>query len=414
MLSVAVFLVTMLVVSACQSSAAAEPPQALLDIKSGEVEVLGFRQTEFVSGFSDQELHPGDRIRVGPDAEAAVIFFDGSVALLQPGADIVVEKLLGSRETGKTDIQFFQVAGNTMNRVSKIVDADSSYSIRTSSSVGLVRGTVFAVGIDEETGETKWKSIEGRIGVGGASHVEVIVEPGEKTIVERGEDPAPPVEEPPTAEELVVIEAIDDIVQERVITPPEQKDPENPDANQPPPGPTPTLPPIEPEPEIVAQAQIPASLPANDNSATQTGFENPTPTPEPTATPTPSPTPTPEPPPPTPEPDPPTPTPQPTATPVPQPTATPTLVIIVDIGVEDEGLFGESSRATPTPTPLVSPTPEPTPTATPIPETRRRPPPLRRSRLSRQPRRQFRQLPRPSQPKSPPRPRPRSRLSLLH
>ena len=218
--AVAVFLITMFVVSACQSSASAEPPQALLDIKSGEVEVLGFRQTEFVAGFSDQELHPGDRVRVGPDADAALIFFDGSVALLQPGADIVVEKLLGSRETGKTDIQFFQVAGNTMNRVAKIVDADSSYGVRTSSSVGLVRGTIFAVGIDEETGETKWKSIEGRIGVGGVSHVEVIVEPGEKTIVERGEDPEPPVDEPPTAEELVIIEAIDEIVEERVITPP--------------------------------------------------------------------------------------------------------------------------------------------------------------------------------------------------
>jgi len=27
--------------------------------------------------------------------------------MLQPGADIVVEKLIGSRETGKTNIQFF-------------------------------------------------------------------------------------------------------------------------------------------------------------------------------------------------------------------------------------------------------------------------------------------------------------------
>ena len=97
------------------------------------------------------------------------------MSLLQPGADIVVEKLLGSRETVKTDIQFFQVAGNTMNRVSIIVDADSSYSVRTSSSVGLVRGTICSVGIDEETGETNRKSIEGRVGVGGVSHVEVIV-----------------------------------------------------------------------------------------------------------------------------------------------------------------------------------------------------------------------------------------------
>ncbi len=130
------------------------------------------------------------------------------------------------------------------------------------------------------------------------------------------------------------------------------------------------MPPVEPEPEIVAQAQVPARLPANDSSAAQTGFEDPTPTPEPTATPTPSPTPTPEPPPATPEPDEPTPTPQPTATPVPQPTATPTPLLVVVVNIDDDddaGLFGESGRATPTPTPLLSPTPEPTPTATPIP-----------------------------------------------
>jgi hypothetical protein len=169
LLAVALATVTMLVISACAGSAPAEPPQALLDIQSGKVEVLGFRQTEFVGAFTDQELHPGDRIRVAEDAQAAVIFFDGSIAMLESGADIVVEKLLGSRETGKTDIQFFQVAGNTMSRVSKIVDADSSYGVRTSSSVGLVRGTVFKVGIDETTGEAEWKSIEGTVGVGGAS-----------------------------------------------------------------------------------------------------------------------------------------------------------------------------------------------------------------------------------------------------
>ena len=315
LLTLAVSLATMLVISACQSSAPVEPPQALLDIRSGEVDVLGFRQTEFVAGFSDQELSPGDRVRVGSDAEAAVVFFDGSVAMLQPGADIVVEKLLGSRETGQTDIQFFQVAGSTMNRVAKIVDADSSYGVRTSSSVGLVRGTVFSVGIDEETGETKWKSIEGRVGVGGASQVEVIVEPGEKTVVERGEDPEPPVAEPPTAEELVIIEAIDDIVEERVITPPERKDPERTDESPAAPRATPTLPPLNLEPELVAQAEIPASLPADDSSAAPTGFGEPSPTPEPTATPTPSPTPTPEPPPSAPGADAPTPTPQPTATP---------------------------------------------------------------------------------------------------
>jgi|GEM_PF-2510916 hypothetical protein len=38
-----------------------------------------------------------------------------------------------------------------MNRVSKIVDSASSYSVRTSSSVGLVRGTVFIVEVDADT-----------------------------------------------------------------------------------------------------------------------------------------------------------------------------------------------------------------------------------------------------------------------
>jgi hypothetical protein len=334
LLAVALAMVTMLVISACAGSAPVEEPQALLDIQSGKVEVLGFRQTEFVGGFTDQELHPGDRIRVGEDAQAAVIFFDGSVAMLDAGSDIVVEKLLGSRETGKTDIQFFQVAGNTMNRVAKVVDADSSYGVRTSSSVGLVRGTVFKVGIDEETGETEWKSLEGRVGVGGASQVEVIVEPGEKTVVQRGEDPAPPVVDPPSVEELVIVEEIEALVEGRAITPPERKDPEKIDEDEATPAapqPTPTLPPLDLTPEMLAQAEVPATLPAGESGATDTGFVEPTATPQPTSTPPPTSTPASvaeaggpaE----------PTPTPVPTATPVsagaatatPRPTATPVL-----------------------------------------------------------------------------------------
>ena len=139
-------------------------PDALLDVVAGEVEVFSGPELSLTVVTDEIELSAGDRIRVLEGSQAAVVFFEGSVVLLDGGADITLEELSGDRETGESNIAIFQGIGRSVHRVSKLVDAESSYGVRTSSSVGLVRGTGFVIEEDPITG-TKWKrALRGRWG----------------------------------------------------------------------------------------------------------------------------------------------------------------------------------------------------------------------------------------------------------
>ena len=140
-----VFAIALAITSALFSSAIcrSEPaiPEALLDVVSGQVEVFSGPELSLTVVTDELELSAGDRIRVLEGSQAAVVFFEGSVVLLDGGSDITIEELSGDRETGLSNIAIFQGLGRSVHRVSKLVDAESNYGVRTSSSVGLVRGT---------------------------------------------------------------------------------------------------------------------------------------------------------------------------------------------------------------------------------------------------------------------------------
>ena len=199
----------------------------------------------FIAGENGQELDLLDRIRTGDDGSAAIVFFEGSVVLLDAGSDVTIEQLVGSRESGRSNLQIFQAAGRTLHQVSKLVDAESSYAVRTGSSVGLVRGSIFIV---DDTGDgTKWKSVEGAIGLAGESGQETLVIDGNSSEVPRGGDPSPPVIDPPTPEEIVQLDVLQVVVEEVAPPPPPRKDPEQ---STPVAGPTPTLPPKDEPPPL--------------------------------------------------------------------------------------------------------------------------------------------------------------------
>jgi hypothetical protein len=194
----------MALLAACSSGEPDEPPGAVLELRAGGVEVQRAAEGFFTPGEDGQELAFGDRVRTAADGLAAIVFFEGSVVLIDSSSDVTVEQLLGSRASGISNLQVFQAAGRTMHRVSKLVDAESSYAVRTSSSVGLVRGTNFIV--DDTDGGTKWKSVEGKIGVAGDSGDETLVEDGTSSEVPVGGDPTEPEPDPPTPEELVQLD----------------------------------------------------------------------------------------------------------------------------------------------------------------------------------------------------------------
>ena len=81
-------------------------------------------------------------------------------------ADITVEELLGDGESAVSNLAIFQGMGRSVDRVSKLVDAESSYAVRMSSHVGMVQATGCVIEEDPAKG-TQWKSLEGTVGVPG-------------------------------------------------------------------------------------------------------------------------------------------------------------------------------------------------------------------------------------------------------
>jgi len=148
-----------------------------------------------------------------PDSQVGVVFFEGSVVLMDAGADMTLEQVEGTRKSGKSNIGIFQSVGRTVSRVNKLVDAESSYAVRTSNAVGLVRGTGFIVEEDPVTG-TKWKSFEGTVGVAGESGQETRVEEGTSSEVPPEGDPSPPIPDPVTPEEQDLVETTDQVIEE--------------------------------------------------------------------------------------------------------------------------------------------------------------------------------------------------------
>ena len=173
---IALAILPTLLFAACETSGASDPPPAVLEINSGQVDIQHPGDAGFTLAENGIELALGDRIRTRPGASAAIIFFEGSVIFLDEGSDITIEQLLGSRESGVSNLQVFQAAGRTLHRVNKLVDTESSYGLRTRTSIGVVRGTTFIV--NDTPAGTNWKSVEGDIGVAGESGQETIVSDG--------------------------------------------------------------------------------------------------------------------------------------------------------------------------------------------------------------------------------------------
>ena len=230
-------------VSACQSGATGAP-SAVLEVLAGSVDVRGPERLSLEAG-SDSKLAPGDTVVTGPSSSAVVVFFDGSVAMLASSTTLIIEEIGGSRESGETAIQLFQSAGRSFHKVQKLVDADSSYAVRSPASVGLVRGTVFIVEVDADTGDAAWKTVEGTVRVVGAVGPEVSVVAGTATTIELGGGAEPPAPSSVTDDERPFLDALNDVIEEQDVEPPPDKDPSQ--TRTPVAGPTPTIPPVGPQ-----------------------------------------------------------------------------------------------------------------------------------------------------------------------
>jgi uncharacterized repeat protein (TIGR01451 family) len=89
-------------------------------------------------------LQPGDTIKTNPYAKTEITFFDGSTIEMEPSTEITIAEL-GISDTGATTIHLTQLLGETITRVEKLTDTDSSFDITTPAAIAAVRGSTMII-----------------------------------------------------------------------------------------------------------------------------------------------------------------------------------------------------------------------------------------------------------------------------
>jgi uncharacterized repeat protein (TIGR01451 family) len=158
----------------------------MLSITEGDVFIMKAGTHSWTEAQVEMSLEAGDIIKSGNSSGAEITFFDGTTIELQAGTQIEVVSLVKS-EAGSTTIKLKQAIGDTISRVSKLVDSASSYEIETPACVAAVRGSVMIVNVIADG--TTWVTNErGDIWVI-ADGVELQIPEGRKCIIISGQPP---------------------------------------------------------------------------------------------------------------------------------------------------------------------------------------------------------------------------------
>lgn len=168
----AVFVLALLLVGAVlifSDGTASAKQIATLRLLGGEVAVQhGDDTTALRPGEDGGSLREGDIVRTGSDGRAAIEYFDGSLTRLDYDTTfslVTLETLRNPAES--TVILGGQATGNSYNRVAELTDAQSRFEVETPTATASVRGTVYALIVDE--GSTTIAVVEGLVIASGAS-----------------------------------------------------------------------------------------------------------------------------------------------------------------------------------------------------------------------------------------------------
>jgi hypothetical protein len=182
-----VLVLSILVASTLVSCGASPSTLTTLSTTEGDVSVMKAGTGGWVEAQGGMSLQVGDSIRTGDNSSAKITFFDGSTIELEAGTEIEITSLDTSAETGSTTITLEQMIGNTISRVTKILDPASRYEIETPAGVVAVRGSAMQVYVSKD-GTTWAINLEGDIRAV-AQSVEVPIPEGGQCIIRPGEPP---------------------------------------------------------------------------------------------------------------------------------------------------------------------------------------------------------------------------------
>ena len=189
-------LLTILVASGlvcCGGGSPCPSTLTILAITEGDVSVMKAGTDDWTQAEVDMELEVGDTIKTGGNSSAEITFFDGSTMEMEAGTEIEIMSLDLACDTGVTTITLEQMIGDTISRVTKILDPASTYEVETPSGVVGVRGSgvriqVFFGNSNYEDGTTLVTSLEGNVYTI-AQDVEKQVPEGEQCVIMPGQTP---------------------------------------------------------------------------------------------------------------------------------------------------------------------------------------------------------------------------------
>jgi hypothetical protein len=159
----------------------------VFSITEGDVLVMKAGTDSWTEAEVGMPLEVGDSIKTGDGSSARITFFDGSTIELQAGTEIEITSLGISGDTGPTTITVEQTIGNTISRVTKILDPASRYEVETPTGVVAVRGSAVQVYVIED-GTTWAINLEGDIWAV-AQGVELQIPEGRQCISRPGQPP---------------------------------------------------------------------------------------------------------------------------------------------------------------------------------------------------------------------------------
>jgi hypothetical protein len=129
----------------CSGGPSGNPsPLASLSKAAGDVSVSNDGDS-WTGAHVGMSLDTGDGIKTGDNSTAQITFLDGSTIDLQANTEIDIVSLEISSETGSKTITLDQIIGDTISRVTHLVDPESSYEIDTPSGTAGVRGSSMRV-----------------------------------------------------------------------------------------------------------------------------------------------------------------------------------------------------------------------------------------------------------------------------
>ncbi|HEY76953.1 MAG TPA: hypothetical protein G4O00_12420 [Thermoflexia bacterium] len=156
---------------------------------SGVVEILPEGEQTWRPAAVGERVEPGDRIRTGPASAALLRFFNGSTTDIGAETVISVVQMSSRRVGGHEVVVLHQWVGESYYHVQPLPDPASEFKVETPAAITRVRGTVFAV-IVEEDGTTDVVVIEGKVDVIAQERV-VQVPAGQGTTVQPEHPPVP-------------------------------------------------------------------------------------------------------------------------------------------------------------------------------------------------------------------------------